>query len=70
MASKRAVRRKTCSSKTTYFREVDAVGVAIIRSKAIGEKLHAYRCPFGQHWHVGHVPTQHKRTRRAQFAEG
>ena len=43
-------RRKSCTSKTSYAFRQDAENVA-----SRNMSLHAYRCDYGPHWHVGHM---------------
>jgi hypothetical protein len=60
MASKRRLRRLSCTSKRRYARQADAVA-AMIRflNKHPNENVATYRCRFGDHWHFGHMP-QHR----------
>lgn len=57
MASKRRLRRKGCTGKNVYDR-VAAESAAWGRRQATGENIRAYRCPFGDHWHIGHRTAQ------------
>ncbi len=55
MASKRRLRRK-CSGKVAYP-DAPAALDALAEHRAKGVySLHAYACPFGAHWHLGHRP--------------
>lgn len=55
MASKRRIRRRECDRKVVLSQDE-----AVSRANALGRKSHcrmsAYRCRFGNHWHVGHMP--------------
>ncbi|KQT52202.1 MULTISPECIES: hypothetical protein [unclassified Aureimonas] len=55
MASKRRLRRKSCTSKVRHETEGSAWGVVrnLIR-KGKGDGLRAYRCGNCSGWHVGH----------------
>jgi maleate cis-trans isomerase len=56
MASKRRLRRISCSKKKAYT-QVDAENKAhYLRNKGID--VHAYACTFGNHSHVGHRPNK------------
>lgn len=44
-----------CAGKRRYG-EAAARRAARILIWAQGEDVHAYACPFGRHWHVGHRP--------------
>jgi hypothetical protein len=56
MSSKRHLRRKACSSKQSHPDQAGAVR-HLISLKHKGEfGLITYKCPFGNHWHVGHPP--------------
>jgi hypothetical protein len=62
MASKRAKRRKDCGGKVQYSSQTRAVGALIVINKREASGMHSYKCPFGNHWHLGHAP---KRVRQA-----
>lgn len=54
MASKRRVRRKSCTGKVQH----SEVGAVIARKKYVklfGDKMGTYKCPFCGKYHVGHV---------------
>lgn len=53
MASKRRLRRRGCTGKLAHDRQ-DALYHAFLLRRDKGERVHAYRCRFGNHWHVGH----------------
>lgn len=56
MASLRRQRHRACEIKRRYLSKAQAAAV-LHRQVAAGgalERLHVYRCPFGQHWHIGH----------------
>jgi hypothetical protein len=73
MASKRAVRRKACEGKRSYYTYRAAMAeVYRWRQKADeqplpGTEMLPYRCSFCHQFHLGHPVTQLRRTRRAQF---
>jgi len=55
MASKRRIRRKSCTGKVRHPDELAArrhIGALVFRKGERG--LRAYRCPFCNGWHVGH----------------
>lgn len=56
MASKRNLRRKECRGKHAYQSESLARQQARIGTEREGLLLHAYECPWGQHYHIGHPP--------------
>lgn len=68
MASKRRLRRKACGSKQQHATAVeanDAMHSLIRRLKKNGSPhamLSIYKCPHGNHWHVGHPPKKVKQT--------
>lgn len=56
MASKRRIRRKECGDKHRHATRAEAVShlVSLRKSGRVSGDIHAYRCPWGDHWHVGH----------------
>lgn len=65
MASKRRIRRKSCTGKQRYASELDARrGLFGLRRAGIGG-LVPYRCAFCSAFHVGHPP---RRVRQAMAA--
>lgn len=56
MASKRRLRRKGCTGKHVHADQARAVAhaIALNRTRIGRDRVHAYRCAFGSHWHVGH----------------
>lgn len=46
-----------CEGKRRYG-EAAARRAARVLNWAQGEDVHAYACPFGRHWHVGHRPVR------------
>lgn len=39
-----------------YSTQTQAVA-ALMRLRSKGEeRIHTYKCPYGNHWHVGHLP--------------
>lgn len=59
MSSKRRLRRKSCTGKQRHDTEAQAVAHALSEFKRSGERLEAYRCRFGAHYHVGHESRRH-----------
>jgi hypothetical protein len=56
MASKRAIRRKSCKGKIAYAERADAERTALHQNRQRGDySLVAYYCKFCSHWHVGHA---------------
>ena len=55
MSSRRAERRRACESKTAY-NTPDAASANVNRLRRSGERVHVYKCEFGNHFHVGHLP--------------
>lgn len=47
--------RACCEGKQRYGKRA-AHRAARKLNWAQNEGVHAYPCPFGQHWHVGHLP--------------
>jgi len=56
MASKRRLRRKGCEGKRRHATLQDAKYAVICTVKARGlmNYMRAYKCPFGNHYHIGH----------------
>ena len=52
MASKRRLRRKECTKKTAHDKET--AFMLARRLWRTGKYMHAYKCRFGNHWHLGH----------------
>lgn len=67
MASKRNIRRKSCEGKQQYGSLSDAIAAS---RKAVwrtdGDAIHAYKCRFCGHWHIGHPPAKNLRAMRAR----
>ncbi len=61
MASKRRLRRKQCDGKEQYNSE-NAHTEASRRFGISGAFIRAYRCSFGNHWHIGHYKAGTHRT--------
>ncbi len=55
MASKRNQRRRACERKQRHETHGQAVAHVIALARIGHHGLHAYHCPFGDHWHVGHL---------------
>jgi hypothetical protein len=57
MASKRRLRRKACGNKEKQYPDQTAAVRDLIKLRNKGrEGLHSYKCPYGNHWHLGHQP--------------
>jgi hypothetical protein len=54
MASKRAVRRKTCEGKRAFSSFEEAEGVRRFQEYREGRSLAVYQCLFRPHYHIGH----------------
>ena len=67
MSSKRHQRRKACGDKEHHADQAGAVRHLIPLKHKGDFGLITYKCPFGNHWHVGHPP---RRVRQALFAKG
>jgi hypothetical protein len=67
MSSLRRLRRISCTEKQPYETAdlADQARRSLLRNK--GERVHAYKCRFGRHFHVGH-PTY--RAKQAMAAAG
>jgi len=63
MSSKRRVRRKACTGKIRHATFADAIAAARSLYRASGQYLTPYRCRFGQHYHIGHMPARMRRAR-------
>lgn len=68
MASKRHQRRRACSGKQQYTREYALIVARRMCIQYPGQKLWAYHCKFGNHWHVGHPPAVEVQRLRAIMA--
>ena len=55
MASKRRIRRRACTGKVQHTKD-SAFNAALSLRKRTSERVDAYPCEFGDHWHVGHRP--------------
>lgn len=60
MASRRRLRRMSCTSKRAYTKDAADVQAQWLRRKGI--EVHSYPCNFGNHFHVGHRPAKITRT--------
>ena len=52
-------RNRTCTGKTPHPTRNDAIHAATERQRNYGATRNAtnvYKCPYGDHWHVGHKP--------------
>jgi len=56
MASKRAIRRRSCERKRRYPTEAEARRGAAAINRRQPDKVHAYPCRFCASFHVGHPP--------------
>jgi hypothetical protein len=57
MASKRRFRRNSCGDKKRYSTLKEAQTAAWKFDRARNDTCHAYKCQFGDHFHIGH-PTK------------
>lgn len=55
MSSKRRIRRKQCGHKVKFASLSDAHRRAM-ELWAKGIRMRAYKCPWGDHFHIGHMP--------------
>jgi hypothetical protein len=56
MASKRNVRKKSCTSKRCHKTAANAFGALRSLENKVGPTgQHVYRCSFGDHYHFGHI---------------
>ena len=69
MASKRALRRKSCAAKVRHpTKELADEALTLLKQKGRRAQIvRAYNCDFCGGWHLGH-PRRRKRTRRKEFA--
>jgi len=67
MSSKRHQRRKACDGKEQHSNQAGAVRHLISLKHKGDYGLITYKCPFGNHWHVGHPP---RKVRQALSAKG
>lgn len=51
---------RACTSKVPFATRVEARALAHGGRRANGA-LQPYRCPYGEHWHLGHRPRRHGR---------
>ncbi len=70
MASKRRLRRISCSLKRRYDSEGQARSSASSLYRAKGERVWAYKCKWCPGWHVGHEPYRVVQARKARMSEG
>lgn len=66
MASKRHLRRKSCSGKARYTRAQDAQHAAAAAGRRTQEWIVAYGCPFCGGHHIGHPPAHVRQSIRAR----
>ena len=53
MASRRRLRKQSCTGKVPHATQAAAqYHAAKVRAK--GDLVRAYKCRFGDHWHIGH----------------
>jgi hypothetical protein len=70
MSSKRHQRRKACGHKHPHADQAAAV-THLISLKHKGDfGLITYKCPFGNHWHVGHPPRKVRQALAAKASGG
>jgi hypothetical protein len=66
MASKRRQRRNCCQGKHRH-ESGEAAYAQLRQLNAVGKArpgLHVYKCPFGNHWHVGRRPGRFPKRRK------
>lgn len=62
MASRRHVRQRACVGKVRYPTRREArETLAELRRRYHVIDVHYYRCPYGAHFHLGHLTAQQKR---------
>lgn len=66
MSSKRGERRRSCERKKRYFSKAEAT-IECGRLHRKGVAVHAYKCSFGDHWHIGHKTASQK---QQEYLEG
>lgn len=54
MASKRRIRRNSCTGKQRHDTQTEAVKHCISYLRRCGGLMHTYKCRFCGAWHVGH----------------
>ncbi len=54
MASKRRIRKKAHDGKQAFNNQEDAKKQAGRMFGLSGQFIAAYKCGFGNHWHIGH----------------
>jgi hypothetical protein len=71
MSSKRHQRRKACGHKQPHPDQAGAVQQLISLKHNKGDYgLVTYKCPFGNHWHVGHPPRKVRQALAAKAGGG
>jgi len=63
MSSKRRQRRNQCAGKSRHESKENADYAAYLMRRDKRAWLHAYKCRFCRHWHVGHTAGQRMRER-------
>lgn len=65
MASKRAVKRRACTSKIRYVDRESAIKarLALVRDKPHTQSTQAYRCPHCHGWHIGRWKQKYREER-------
>ena len=58
MSSKRRIRRCKCGTKTRYSCIAAANSAAWKARVRTQDHIRAYKCCFGNHWHIGHASAQ------------
>ena len=59
-------RHHACGRKTPFSSRGEARHTVRIHQRNLGGgKVTPYRCPFGDHWHIGHATSKAFRRRRA-----
>ena len=69
MASKRALRRRSCEGKRRYPSPAAAQRDAAKLARERGGAIDAYPCAFCGRWHVGHTPWRVRQEAEARRGE-
>lgn len=67
MSSKRRLKRRECTRKKQYETGDRAHSVAAGMRRRLNEEVSAYKCPHGNHWHIGHRPIRPPETNYKRF---
>lgn len=70
MASKRRLRRKSCTGKVRYTCAADAKEAATKACRRSGQWIVPYGCPFCGGLHIGHPPARVRQSITARKQKG